>query len=54
MPTEELVCFTVPLHQLQSSEGEGQVEGFCVCFHFLQMREISEVGVLTTTMTSVR
>lgn len=54
MPTEEIMCFTVQLHQLQSSEEEGQVEAFCVCFHLLQMRDISEVGVLTTTMASVR
>lgn len=54
MPTGELVCLTVQLHQLQSSEGEGQVEGVCVCFHLLQMREISEVGVLTAAMPSVR
>lgn len=50
MPTEELV----QLHQLQSSEGEGQVEGFCVCFHLLKMREVSEGGVLMATKTSVR
>lgn len=50
MPTEELV----QLHQLQSHEGEGQVEGFCVCFHLLKMREVSEVDILTATKTSVR
>lgn len=50
MPTEELT----QLHQLQSSEGEGQVEGFCVCFHLLKMREFSEAGVRTATKTSIR
>lgn len=44
MPTEEFV-FYVQLHQLQSSEEEGQVEAFCVCFCLLQMRDISEVDV---------
>lgn len=54
MSTEELVHVTVQLHQFQSSEGESQVKGFCVCFLLLKIREVSEVGVLTTTKTSVR
>lgn len=40
---------TVQLYQLQSTEGEGQVGRFSVCFHLFKMREVSEVGVLTTT-----